>query len=158
VRISGCDKVRAAGLELAERARAFEPEAVISILTGGAEVGQAIADALGVPAYGLDLSYRWSRLLARAPTPLRLGLWPLKELAYRTGRPHLEDGPGDALPRLGHAVLVDDSASSGRTLRAAIEVLERRGLPRGSLFVAVVRCGKRAMHLVDASVTDSILW
>lgn len=158
MRISGHDTARAAGLELAERARAFEPEAVISILTGGAEVGRAIADALGVPVYGLDLSYRWSRLLARARAPLRMGLWPLKELAYRTGRPRLADGSIDALPRLGRAVLADDSASSGRTLRAAIEVLERRGLPRGSLFIAVIRCGRAAMRLVDASVTERILW
>lgn len=150
--------VRAAGIELAERARAFAPEAVLCILTGGAEVGQAIAGALAVPAYGLDLSYPWSRLIARAPPPMRLCLWPLKEITYRTGRPRLADGSAAALPRVERAILVDDSASSGRTLRAAIEVLESRGLPRAALFVAAIRCGRGAKSLVDAYVTDRVIW
>jgi len=158
MRISGHDTARAAALELASRARGFDPQAVLSILTGGAEVGGAIAEALGVPAYGLDLSYPWSRLAARVPAPLRLGLWPLKELAYRIGGPRLAGGSIDRLPRLERAVLADDSASSGRTLRVAIEALERRGLPRGTLFVAVIRCGRGAEHLVDAHVTGHAVW
>jgi hypoxanthine phosphoribosyltransferase len=158
VRISGHEAARAAGVELAERARTFAPEAVLCVLTGGAEVGSAIAEALGVPMYGIDLRYRWSRLAAGAPAALRPGLWPLKELAYRIGRPRVAGESIDALPRLERAVLVDDSASSGRTLRAAMEALERRGLGRGSLFVAAIRCGPRAKGLVDAWITDRAIW
>lgn len=158
MRLSGPDAVRAAGLELASRARAFAPDVVLCILEGGAEVGRELGGALGVPTFGLDLSYRWSRLLSRAPAPLRLGLWPLKEIAYRITRPRLGDGALDGLPQGVRAVLVDDTASTGRTLRAALEALEPRGLPRASLFVAVIRCGDGAKPLVDAYVTDEPFW
>ena len=158
MRISGPDTVRAAGLELASRARAFSPDLVLCVLEGGAEVGREVGGALGVPVFGLDLRYRWSRLLSRVPAPLRLGLWPLKEIAYRISGPRLGEGAVDALPRGGRAVLVDDSASSGRTLRAALEALEPLGLPRASLFVAVIRCGAGAKPLVDAYVTDARIW
>jgi hypoxanthine phosphoribosyltransferase len=158
VRISGPDTVRAAGRELAARARAFSPDVVLCVLEGGAAVGREVGLALGVPTLGLDLSYGWSRLLSRAPAPLRLALWPLKEIAYRISGPRLGAGAVDALPRGGRAVLVDDTASSGRTLRAAFEALEPRGLPRAALFVAVIRCGARAKPLVDAYVTDDRLW
>ena len=158
MRISGQDRARAAGIELASRAGPFEPEAVLGILEGGAEVARAMAEALGVPMYGLDLSYGWSRRLARLPAPLRLGLWPLKELSYRSSVPRLADGSIEHLPHLGRAVLVDDSASSGRTLETAIEALGRRGLARSSLFVAAIRCGRLSQRLVDAWITDRALW
>jgi len=158
VRISGREAAQAAALELAERARAFEPDVVLSVLSGGEEVGRAIGEALGVPALGLDLRYPPSRLLSRAPALLRLGLWPLKELGYRMSRPRLAAGALEALPRSGRAVLADDTASSGRTLRAAFEALAAHGLRRSDLFVAVIRCGDRARHLVDAYVTDRAIW
>jgi len=158
VRISGREAARSAALELAERARAFSPDVVLCILSGGAEVGRAIGEALGVPVLGLDLRYAPSRLLSRAPALLRLGLWPLKELGYRMSGPRLAAGALDGLPHGGRAVLADDTASSGRTLRAAFEALEPRGLPRPALFVAVIRCGNRARHLVDAYVTDRAIW
>jgi hypoxanthine phosphoribosyltransferase len=158
VRISGQDRARAAGIELAARAEPFAPEAVLGILEGGAAVARAMAEALGVPMHGLDLRYGWSRRLARLPAPLRLGLWPLKEISYRSFAPRFSDGSIERLPRIGRAVLVDDSASSGRTLEAAIEALGRRGLGRSSLFVAAIRCGRRSRRLLDAWITDRALW
>jgi adenine/guanine phosphoribosyltransferase-like PRPP-binding protein len=157
--LPGRDTVQAAAAELAARARGFAPELVLCIRTGGSELGRAIGDALGAPVVELDLRYPWSRTFARAPAPLRAALWPFKEIAYRISTPRRGNAAAlDALPRGGRALLVDDTASSGRTVRAALALLEPRGFPRSSLYVAVVRCGERAKPLVDAYVTDAPFW
>ena len=142
-------------MELASRARAFAPEAVLFVRDGGAVVGEAFAAALGVPAVGLDARYAGRRWIDRLPPGPRAALWPVKELAYRLGRPRLTAGALDLLPRFHRAALVDDSASTGRTLAAVLASLASRGIPRSALFVAVVRCGDGAKRLVDAYVTDS---
>ena len=148
----------AAGAALAARVAAFRPDGVIFIRDGGEIAGRAVADALSIPAFGLDLSYPWRRRLDRLPLALRAALSPCKELAYRAARPRLAPGALDGLPRLDRAVLIDDTASTGRTLRAALGALEPRGLPRSALRVAVLRCGPGARSEVDVWLTDERVW
>jgi hypoxanthine phosphoribosyltransferase len=148
----------AAAAPLAERLRRFDPRAVIFIREGGSALGLSLAALLEVPAIGLDLCYPWRRRLDALPLPLRVALWPLKEFAYRATFPRPARNGLDAPPLVERAVLVDDTASSGRTLRAAFELLEARGIPRTSLRVAVIRCGERAKAEVDAWFTDEKAW
>jgi hypoxanthine phosphoribosyltransferase len=148
----------AAAAALAERIAPFEPEAVICVCEGGLVFGRALAERLRVQAIELDLRYPLRRRIDRFPRPVRWILGPLKEIVYRATRPVPAPGPPFALPRLRRAVLADDSASSGRTLAAAVALLEARGLPRASLLIAVLRCGARARPLVDLCFTESRVW
>jgi hypoxanthine phosphoribosyltransferase len=117
---------------------------------GGQIPGQALADELGLPASGLDIRYPLSRLLDRSPSWARPALFAFKELAYRATPPSADPTTADPLPPSGtRVILFDDSASSGRTIRLALEVLEQGGIPREDIVVAVLRCGPRARGLVD---------
>jgi len=147
-----------AGAQLATRLAAFRPRAVFFIREGGSTLGRSIAASLEVPSFGIDLCYPHRRRLDALPRLLRLALWPLKEIAYRATSPRPARNALDSLPLVERAVLVDDTASSGRTLRAALELLEGRGLPRSSLKVAVMRCGARAKEEVDEWITDERVW
>lgn len=142
-----------AGARLAERLSAFAPGAVFYVREGGAAVGRAIAGRLSVPAFGIDVRYPWRRAIDGLPAALRPALWPLKELAYRALDPRPGRAGPDAFPPFERAVLVDDTASSGRTLRVALEALRSRGIPREALRVAVIRCGPRARGQVDVFLT-----
>lgn len=146
--------------ELAGPLTGFEPEAVVFIRCGGEAPGLAIADELGLPARGLDVRYPLSRLIERAPRALRPALLAVKELAYRAAPPRAADERDCRLPVAGtRVVLVDDSASSGRTVRAALAILDAHGIPRRSVRVAVVRCGPRAQPLVDAyALTERVVF
>jgi hypoxanthine phosphoribosyltransferase len=128
----------------------FEPEAVVYVRSGGELAGRSIARALGVRSSGLDIRYPATRLIERLPRTLRPVLFAVKELLYRATRPAAVDPAGEPLPRPGsRTVLVDDSASSGKTLRTALEVLSRWGIERRQVRVAVLRCGRRARTVVD---------
>jgi hypoxanthine phosphoribosyltransferase len=133
---------------LAPRIAGFSPTTVVFLGQGGAAAGEALASSLGVPAAMLDVRYPLSRVLARVGPLSRAFLLPLKELAYRLTRP----AHRGVLPDLGpdpRVALIDDSASSGRTLRIALETLAGLGVPRERVCVAVLRCGPRARGLVD---------
>jgi adenine/guanine phosphoribosyltransferase-like PRPP-binding protein len=127
-----------------------EARALVYLRRGGQVPGQALADELGLPASGLDIRYPVSRLLDRAPAWARPALFAIKELAYRATHPRIDAVATDALPAPGtRLILFDDSASSGRTLRRALEILASAGIPREKIAVAVLRCGRRARGLVD---------
>jgi hypoxanthine phosphoribosyltransferase len=159
VRLLHREAQRDAGKALAERVAPFRPSAVIFIRDGGELLGRSLARHLSVPAFGLDLSYPLRRRLDRLPLPLRAALWPVKELVYRVTRPRLAPGAlDDGTPRADRAILVDDTASSGRTISAAVEALAARGIPRSALRVVVLRCGPRAKPLVDEYLTDGRAW
>ena len=154
MRIFDSEAQAAAGGELAARVAGFDPGAVIFVRDGGTALGLAIAGALSLPAFGIDAHYPLRRALDRLPAPLRTALWPIKELLYRALGPRLDGSGLDRLPPFDRAVLVDDTASSGRTLRLARAALESRGVRRESLRVAVIRCGARARGQVDVFLTE----
>jgi hypoxanthine phosphoribosyltransferase len=148
-RIDAAEQRRLAHV-LADELVSFEPEAVVYIHSGGRVPGRAIAEALDVPSSRIDIRYPATRLIGRLPRSLRPFLFALKELLYRATRPDLVDLVCESLPPAGsRVVLVDDSASSGKTLRAALLVLGSRGIDRDRVRVAVLRCGLRARPDVD---------
>ena len=137
---------------LVDQAREFSPNSVYYVETGGHTTAEVLGEALGIPKRGIDLRYPLSRIAGRGLSPLKIILFPFKEIAYRLTNP----SGGDILeiPEPGTRILlVDDSASSGRTLEVAIRILADCGLDRKDIFVAVLRCGARASGLVDARVT-----
>jgi hypoxanthine phosphoribosyltransferase len=141
---------RRLALDLLPRLRPFSPQAVVFIRRGGETAGRAIAEELGVPALPLDIRYPATRLIERAPGPLAIVLLAAKELLYRATRPSPGSHRAQDLPPPGTRVLlVDDSASSGRTVRVALQTLAGAGIDRRSVRVAVIRCGPRARGRVD---------
>ena len=135
----------AAAEAFAEALRPFAPTRVVYIETGGARLGTHLAAVLAIPCEGLPIRYPRSH---RSPFAKAL-LFPLKEVMYRLQRPKAQG----ALKLLATAddriVLVDDSASSGRTLRLALSALEERGIPRDRTRTAVYRRGSRAAAVTD---------
>ena len=132
----------------------FDPQAVVYIHSQGLFFGQLIACSYSADLFKLDLRYPFSRVLASIPRPLLIPLWPLKELMYRVSAPSFRGAV--QLPRPGVRItLVDDSASSGRTIRMALSILEDNGHKRKDIRVAVLRCGGRARELVDHYVTGN---
>jgi hypoxanthine phosphoribosyltransferase len=138
---------------LAPRVAVFAPTAVVFPGHGGAVAGRSLASALGVPAVMLDVRYPLTRVLASLPPVPRALLWPFKEIAYRLTGPALRDPPPGLAPG-SRVALVDDSASSGRTLRLALEILSDLGISRDRVCVAVLRCGPRARALVDVHALE----
>ncbi len=132
----------------------FDPQAVVYIHSQGRFFGQVIARLYSADLFKLDLRYPFSRVLASIPRPLLIPLWPLKELMYKVSAPSFRGAV--QLPRPGVRItLVDDSASSGRTIRQALRILDDNGHKRKDIRVAVLRCGGRARKLVDYYVTGS---
>ena len=134
--------------KLSRRLMPFAPELVVYIEQGGKTVGLAIARELGVPALGLDISYPLSRKMNRAPQLIQGLLWPAKELVYRLSSPRL-NSTFTGMEKGKRVALVDDSASSGRSLKAALSTLEHAGIDRSQIQVAVIRSGSRAHQFVD---------
>lgn len=145
-------------VRLARKIAPFGPSAIVYIEEGGERVGRDLARELGIPACGIDISYPMSRMLNRKPAPVRALLWPLKELVYKVGGPSANRPFGDPCGA-DRVVLVDDSASSGRTIAAALRMLERAGIGRSRIKTATLRCGIRARSLVDFFETEEpVLW
>lgn len=97
----------------------------------------------------LDVAPSWARPL----------LFAVKELAYRATAPETDRQTTDPLPEAGtRVILFDDSASSGRTIRRALEVLDRHGISRDRVAVAVLRCGPRAREVVDCWALETSAW
>ena len=138
---------------LARRLAPFAPDIVVYVEQGGAMIGHEVARELIVPAIGLDISYPLSRLLNRAPTAVRLAAWPIKELVYRLASPGLRTAVGE-IDTASRVALVDDSASTGRSLQVAVRTLEAAGIERGNIQIAVIRCGSRARSIVDHFETE----
>ena len=127
------------------------PTAVYYVATGGRVLGCALARELSVPAVPIDICYPMSAPLRRTPRWLAALLWPLKEIAYKISTPRCHT---ETVPRHGEGpvVLVDDSASSGKTLRIALSTLGRFGIEPEHAIRVVGRCGNRARKLVNFSV------
>ena len=142
-------------LKLVPAIRRFDPTAVVYVHRGGTVIGRALSTALGLPCHRLDIHYPLTLPLRRVPAPLATLALPLKELCYRLTEPRALDPGSKRLPgSTDRVVLVDDSASSGRTIRTALAILEDHGIPRSRIEVAVIRCGPRARRIVDHHVLD----
>ncbi len=135
-------------VRLARRMEDFAPNLVVYLERGGAVVGGCIGDQLGVPVVGIDVSYSLSRTLSRLPRVGEVVAWPIKEVSYRFGEPRLNRLPRD-LSGAERIALVDDSASSGKSLKLALRSLEKLGFDRRRVCVGVIRCGSRARSIVD---------
>lgn len=140
--------VRQLAKKLAHMLAGFDPQLVVYIENGGSEAGLAVASELGIPSAALDLSYPASRFFDRSSPSLKVLSGSVKEILYRTTRPRLNSRPF-GIPVGVRVALVDDSASTGRTVDAAMEVLTEMGVDRDMVRVAVLRCGPRARHVVD---------
>ncbi|MCP4679510.1 MAG: hypothetical protein GY854_29275 [Deltaproteobacteria bacterium] len=158
VKLTGLTKVAGVDVQrlsrkLAKRLAPFAPDIVVYVEQGGAVIGQEVARELMISAIGLDISYPLSRLLNRAPSAVKLAAWPIKELVYRLASPGLRTAIGgiDATYRV---ALVDDSASTGRSLQVAVRTLEAAGIERRNIEIAVIRCGSRARSIVDHFETE----
>jgi hypoxanthine phosphoribosyltransferase len=146
---------RKKALELVPRLAAFDPAAIVYVASGGRLPGTVVAEALGLPLHGLDIRYPFSRLASRVPPAVRALAWPVKEILYRLGEPRTR-GDGGSLPAPGtRVILIDDSASSGKTISVAVAELARNGLERRDVLVAVLRCGRRARGVVDVYGTGA---
>jgi pyrimidine operon attenuation protein/uracil phosphoribosyltransferase len=144
------EDIRALAVSLSVRLAEHAPCSVVGIARGGQQLGALVAEQLKVPFYTLDLSYPGSR-----PWLGRLGeafLFPIKEVLYRVSSPRLNSPSFFAEGVDGVVALVDDTASSGRTLRAAFDALGQAGISREQVVVAVVRCGPRARSLVTVAL------
>jgi adenine/guanine phosphoribosyltransferase-like PRPP-binding protein len=134
----------ASASRLADRLKAHGPKSVVYLETGGALVGQIVAQVLDVPLLGLDIRYPLSRV---ARFPLNLLTFPFKEIVYRVTVPSI--GTRRPIPTDGPVALVDDTAGTGRSLALAKDLLVASGVERSSIRTAVVRCGRRARRVVD---------
>jgi hypoxanthine phosphoribosyltransferase len=130
----------------------FVPDRVIYIERGGRALGIALAAGFNVPSFGIDIGYPLSRL----PHPLLYAaVFPIKEICYRLTRPRLVSRPrflGDKQLRTENILLVDDTASSGKSLEIASKLLREAGVSPRNLRVVVARRGRRADALVDVSL------
>ena len=124
-------------------------DAVIYIKNGGFIVGKAVADKLNLPLFGIDVRYPFSRRLDWFPNFVRPVLWPLKEILYRYGYPSSNSEKSILPGKASRVLLIDDTASSGKTLRTAIKLLEDAGIKRKNIITAALRCGERAQDVVD---------
>ncbi|MCP4600557.1 MAG: hypothetical protein GY847_08510 [Proteobacteria bacterium] len=150
--------VQGLAIDLACRLAPMKPDVVLYLEKGGRAVGLTVAGELKVPAIGLDISYPLSRLLNKAPPVAQIAAWPVKEIIYRLASPRLNK-PLAELANVGKVALVDDSASSGRSLKVAFNALRAAGICRCDIRVAVIRCGPRARSIVDHfEVTQPVLF
>ncbi|MBN2801575.1 MAG: phosphoribosyltransferase [Deltaproteobacteria bacterium] len=135
----------------------INPKGVVFIANGGRTAGVTLSKILGLPLFCVDIRYPLSRLMDRRNIFIKGFLWLFKELIYRVTTPERSgDCPGllnqkEELPfKPGERViLVDDSVSSGRTIKMALVLLEEKGLLRGDIFIATQRCSRSSEELVD---------
>lgn len=143
-------ELRAMCVELADRIRPFDPDLVVGIATGGADVAEAIAASLGGtrvvivksqrPGTLIKQSRPVSQLLASLPERLaNLARWfevEYRELAYYVHvRRHGEDrsDPQDRIvdphalaetvAGASRVLVVDDTLDSGQTLRGVVDAV-----------------------------------
>ena len=130
-----------------------QPRALYYIATGGRELGTALAQRLSVPAIPLEISYPLSGPLRRLPRWVAASLWPVKEITYKFTAPRSRC-EFSRLETNGPIVLVDDSASSGKTLSLALDELNKHEITGDRVIRVVGRCGRRARELVDYCLND----
>jgi hypoxanthine phosphoribosyltransferase len=132
---------------LAEKLVPFGPEVVVYLGEGGVLPGKTVALALGIQAQRLAIFYPYSQHWNPAGTIAKVLSWPIKEALYHLTSPVINQPMADFTSK--RVAVVDDSASSGRTLVTVLDALDVSGVPRSQIRTAVLRCGRRARKWVD---------
>ncbi len=138
---------------LVKSLQSFSPQKVIYIETGGKNLGQELAKLLGIELQSLDVRYPFSRI--KSPF-LKAVLFIAKEALYKLTSPSINKTCEVKVNSQDRILLVDDTASSGKTLSLAIEHLKSFGVSREKIKTAVMRCGKKASCVVDFSIMDTV--
>jgi hypoxanthine phosphoribosyltransferase len=138
--------IKLAAAHLAAKLRPFAPTRVVYIETGGAPLGKAIAANLGILATGIDIRYPYSRI---SSSLIRCALFPAKELIYRLTSPSICQSDDFHIDSSARIALVDDTASSGKTLRLALDYLESLEISPERIRTVVIRAGGKAAPIVD---------
>ncbi len=122
--------------ELAQMSLNYNPECVISIKNGGYNVGKVIADTLSLPHYSIrieswcsDLGHNnFVRYMCNSsPLPLsRISSYIAAFIRDRAG-PKLADELNGDIDLDARVLLVDDSITTGKTIRFALNYLKREG-------------------------------
>ncbi len=141
-------KIRHYSMALAKKLKEFQPQIIVYIENGGRIVGETISEEMHLPLFSLDIRYPFSRLMDKTPWALRPLLLFSKEIFYRFSSPTLSPKRID-IASTNKIALVDDSASSGKTLKIALDILKQNCFESCNIQTAVVRCGKRALPIVD---------
>jgi hypoxanthine phosphoribosyltransferase len=169
--------------ELADQVRGFDPDLVVGIATGGADIAQALAEALGGTRLTIVKSQRpgtrikQGRLVSRAIASLperfaNLARWA--EVEYREARYYLEMrrhgvdradlvGRIERLETLAEEVsgakrvlVVDDTLDSGQTLRGVVQAV-RAANPGAEIRSAVIATTWRRPPIVPDYVLQGRL-
>ncbi|GAA2721746.1 phosphoribosyltransferase [Cellulomonas aerilata] len=157
-------ELRAMCVQLADRIRPFDPDLVVGIATGGADVAEAIAQALGGRTVAIVKSQRpgtlikqsrpVSRLLASLPERVaNLARWfevEYREVAYyvhvrRHGSDQAEvqgrivdrESLARAVAGAARVLVVDDTLDSGQTLRGVVDAVKDAN-PQAQVRTAVI--------------------
>lgn len=158
------DQLLAMCVRLAERIRPYEPDLVVGIATGGADVARAIAGALGGTPVTIVTSQRpgtlikksrpVSRVLSSLPERLaNLARWfevEYREVAYYLHVRRDGEDTSDLQARIveperlaaavvdaSRILVVDDTLDSGQTLRGVVDAV-RAANPRARVQTAVI--------------------
>ncbi|WP_298459329.1 phosphoribosyltransferase [uncultured Cellulomonas sp.] len=150
--------------QLAERIRPYDPDLVVGIATGGADVAVAIAESLGGPRVAIVKSQRPGTLVKQsrpvagmlAALPERLAnhaRWlevEYRELAYylhvrRHGSDQSEpqsrivdpEALAETVAEASRVLVVDDTLDSGQTLRGVVDAV-REANPAADVHTAVL--------------------
>jgi len=151
--------------ELADQVRGFDPDLVVGIATGGADIAAALAQALGGTRLTIVKSQRpgtrikqgrlASRAIASLPERLaNLARWG--EVEYREARYYLQmrrqhgvdradlmgrierpEALASAVDGASRVLVVDDTLDSGQTLRGVVQAV-RAANPRAEIRSAVI--------------------
>jgi len=157
-------EVRALCTELADQVRGFEPDLIVGIATGGADIAAALAKALGGTRLAIVKSQRpgtrikqgrlVSRVIAALPERLAdLARWA--EVEYREARYYLQmfrhgvdrsdpvtrierpESLAEAVAGASRVLVVDDTLDSGQTLRGVVQAA-RAANPKAEIRSAVI--------------------
>ncbi|WNB85440.1 phosphoribosyltransferase family protein [Cellulomonas sp. ATA003] len=149
--------------ELTHQVRAFAPDVVVGIATGGSEIAEEIADELGGCRLVVVRSQRPGTLLKQGRHASRVLSWLPERLAnlarwveveYREARYYLDErarGPepvptgrirepealADAVLLASRVLVVDDTLDSGQTIRGVVEAV-RAANPTAEVRTAVI--------------------
>ena len=149
---------------LADQVRDFDPDLIVGIATGGADIAEAVAEELGGTRLVIVKSQRpgtlikqgrlVSRVLSSLPEPLAdLARWV--EVEYReavfylhlrrhgvdrsdlAGRIQRPEVLAEAVGGASRVLVVDDTLDSGQTLRGVVQAVEADN-PRAEIRTAVI--------------------
>ncbi len=116
--------------ELAAAAADFQPEAIVSIESGGWYVGHCLEQKLMVPHYSITIRRKMDLEALYARFPKELALIPklVHTVLFLVKKPEMHgrlSERSEALLEGKRVLVVDDAAQSGRTLGIAVRYLQK---------------------------------